>query len=66
MVPPPLANQGQAAAAIGNVHEDQQGVDNIDQPIRGENLPLLDLASDIPQYAKYLNVEKGKKKNSLP
>ena len=55
MVPPPLANQGQADDALGNVHEDQPGVDNIDPPIRGEKSPLL---------AKCLNVKKGKKNNS--
>ena len=52
MVPPLLANQGQAADAIENVHEDQPGVDNNDPPIRGEKSRLL---------AKYPN---GKKKNS--
>lgn len=55
MVPPPLANQGQAADAIGNVHEDLPGVGNIDPPIRDEKSPLL---------AKCLNVKKGEKKNS--
>lgn len=55
MAPPPLANQGQADDAFGNVHEDQPGVDNIDPPNRGEKSPLL---------AKCLNVKKGKKNNS--
>ncbi|XP_044170963.1 uncharacterized protein LOC114969323 isoform X2 [Acropora millepora] len=55
MVPPPLANQGQAADAFGNVHEYLPGVGNIDPHIRDEKSPLL---------AKCLNVKNGEKKNS--
>lgn len=56
-------NQRQAADAIGNVPEgieDQPGVNNDDSVIRGENSPLLNLADDISQDAKYLKVKRGK------
>lgn len=56
-------NQRQAADAIGHVLEgieEQPGINNDDSVIRGENSPLLNLAEDISQDAKYLKVKKGK------
>lgn len=55
-------NQRQAADAIGHVLEgiEEPGINNDDSVIRGENSPLLNLADDISQDAKYLKVKKGK------
>ena len=69
MIRPPNANQEKAADAIGNVHEgfgDQSGVDrDIDPLLPRENwLPLISV-NDILQDPKYLNVKRGKKKNSV-
>lgn len=53
--------QRQAADAIGHVPEgiEEPGINHDDSVIR-ENSPLLNLAGDISQDAKYLKVKKGK------
>ena len=54
-------NQRQAADAIGHFPEgiEEPGIHHDDSVIRGENSPLLNLAGDISQDAKFLKVKRG-------